>query len=227
MSTNTAAERIHHRACNLCEAICGLEIRVAGDEILSIRPDDADPLSHGHICPKAVALKDLYEDADRLRKPIRRTTDGWVEMEWEAAFDWVASKLCEVVERHGGDAVANYLGNPTVCVPTPPNLQPATFVVSEDAAQGFVIGKHLGLQCHVEMTAELADGWLPISARSSIADRLARLDEAMLDKLEKNERRYPAARFKQDAAGKWRVNLKPHPAIAKATTLTSMRRPKP
>ncbi len=114
MTDSHAAERIHHRACNLCEAICGLEIRVAGNEILSIRPDDADPLSHGHICPKAVALKDLYEDGDRLRKPIRRTSDGWVEMEWDAAFDLVASKLCEVVEQHGGDAVANYLGNPTV-----------------------------------------------------------------------------------------------------------------
>ena len=105
--------RVHHRACNLCEAICGLEIRVAGGEILSIRPDDADPLSLGHICPKAVALKDLYEDGDRLRKPIRRTAEGWQEMEWEAAFDLVADRLCGIVETHGGDAVASYLGNPT------------------------------------------------------------------------------------------------------------------
>lgn len=110
----TADVRVHHRACNLCEAICGLEIRVAGDEILSIRADDADPLSLGHICPKAVALKDLHEDPDRLRRPIRRTVEGWVEMGWDEAFDLVAGKLCEVVEQHGGDAVANYLGNPTV-----------------------------------------------------------------------------------------------------------------
>ncbi len=106
--------RVHHRACNLCEAICGLEIRVAGGEILSIRPDDADPLSLGHICPKAVALKDLYEDGDRLRKPLRRTESGWQEMAWDDAFDLVADRLCSIVEQHGGDAVANYLGNPTV-----------------------------------------------------------------------------------------------------------------
>ena len=107
-------ERIHHRACNLCEAICGLEIRVRGEEILSIRADDADPLSQGHICPKAVALKDLYEDPDRLRKPIRRTESGWQEIDWDEAFDLVADRLVAIQAAHGPDAIANYLGNPTV-----------------------------------------------------------------------------------------------------------------
>jgi len=44
----------HYRACNLCEAICGLAIEVCGDEIRSIRGDRDDPFSRGHICPKAV-----------------------------------------------------------------------------------------------------------------------------------------------------------------------------
>ncbi len=115
MPADAASEvRVHRRACNLCEAICGLEIRVAGDQILSIRADDADPLSLGHICPKAVALKDLHEDPDRLRRPIRRSETGWQEIGWDEAFDLVAERLCGIVERHGGDAVANYLGNPTV-----------------------------------------------------------------------------------------------------------------
>lgn len=114
MTEHRDHDRIHRRACNLCEAICGLEIRVAGDEILSIRADDADPLSQGHICPKAVALQDIHADPDRLKRPLRRTADGWVEMEWDAAFDLVADRLCAIVEQHGHDAVANYLGNPTV-----------------------------------------------------------------------------------------------------------------
>ena len=32
----------------------------------------ADPFSQGHICPKAVALQDIYHDPDRLRRPVRR-----------------------------------------------------------------------------------------------------------------------------------------------------------
>ncbi|TXI83215.1 MAG: molybdopterin oxidoreductase family protein, partial [Cupriavidus sp.] len=107
-------ERTHYGACNLCEAICGLEFRVDGREILSIRGDDADPLSHGHICPKAVALKDIYEDPDRLRRPMRRVGDRWEEMSWEAAFDLVAGKLVEIHKTHGANSIAAYLGNPSV-----------------------------------------------------------------------------------------------------------------
>ncbi len=58
---------IHYRACNLCEAICGIEIEHENGEILSIKGDKNDPFSRGHICPKALALKDIYEDANRLK----------------------------------------------------------------------------------------------------------------------------------------------------------------
>ena len=55
-----------HGVCNLCEAICGLSFQVQGTgsqaRIISVRGNEADPLSRGHICPKAVALKDLHED---------------------------------------------------------------------------------------------------------------------------------------------------------------------
>ncbi len=53
---DTNAERTSYRACNLYEAICGVEIKTRGEQIISIRGDDADPFSRGHICPKAVAL---------------------------------------------------------------------------------------------------------------------------------------------------------------------------
>lgn len=107
------AERVHYGACNLCEAICGLEFRVSGNEILSIRGDGADPFSRGHICPKAVALKDIYEDPDRLRQPIRRVGSEWQEISWDEAFDLVAEKLAQAHQRDP-NSVAAYLGNPSV-----------------------------------------------------------------------------------------------------------------
>ena len=33
------------------------------------------------------------------------------------------------------------------------------------ANQGFVLGKHLGLQCHVEMTPEMIESWIGSGAR--------------------------------------------------------------
>jgi len=113
MSEN-AAERIHYRTCHLCEAMCGVEIRVRGEEILSIRGDREDPFSRGHICPKAVALKDVHEDPDRLRHPLRRTADGWERISWNEAFDDVARRIVDIQAAHGRDAVATYFGNPMV-----------------------------------------------------------------------------------------------------------------
>jgi anaerobic selenocysteine-containing dehydrogenase len=107
-------DNLHYRACNLCEAICGLVITVQDGEVLSVKGDPDDPLSKGHICPKAVALKDVYADPDRLRTPVRRTANGWEAISWEEAFEAVATGLQRVQETHGKDAVGVYLGNPTV-----------------------------------------------------------------------------------------------------------------
>ena len=91
----------HFRSCNLCEAICGIEITVddtvhsssrtigsppsdrnkplpanAHKPLLTIRGDADDPFSRGYICPKAVALQDFHFDPDRLRYPVRQRGKG-------------------------------------------------------------------------------------------------------------------------------------------------------
>ncbi|MCJ7557944.1 MAG: molybdopterin oxidoreductase family protein [Gammaproteobacteria bacterium] len=104
----------HYRACHLCEALCGVEILIENDRVVTVRGDRHDPFSHGHICPKAVALKDLHEDPDRLRRPMRKVDGQWQECEWQEAYQVVATKLAQIATKHGHDAVAVYLGNPNV-----------------------------------------------------------------------------------------------------------------
>ncbi|MFN3586252.1 MAG: molybdopterin oxidoreductase family protein [Moraxellaceae bacterium] len=104
---------LHYRTCHLCEAMCGIEIQHHEGEIRAIRGDKADPFSGGHVCPKAVALKDLQEDPDRLRRPVKRVGDDWVEISWDEAFALVETNLRRVQRDHGRDAVALYVGNPT------------------------------------------------------------------------------------------------------------------
>jgi anaerobic selenocysteine-containing dehydrogenase len=105
---------LHYRACNLCEAICGIEISVDSHEHLTIRGDKDDPFSRGYICPKAVALQDIHFDKDRLRHPVRRTFTGWKRIGWDEAFDEVAQNLKRINATHGKGSIATYLGNPTV-----------------------------------------------------------------------------------------------------------------
>lgn len=102
------------RICPLCEATCGLEFEVEGREVLSIRGDAEDAFSEGYICPKGVALQDLDADPDRLRTPMMREGDTWREATWDEAFEDIARNLLPLIESHGKDALAVYLGNPSV-----------------------------------------------------------------------------------------------------------------
>ncbi len=104
----------HYRTCNLCEAMCGLKIEFSGNEIHSIKGNKQDPFSQGHICPKAVALQDLYTDKDRLRKPVKRTAEGWQEISWKQAFDEIEQNTRSIQKKYGYDAVGLYIGNPMV-----------------------------------------------------------------------------------------------------------------
>jgi anaerobic selenocysteine-containing dehydrogenase len=105
---------VRRTSCNLCEAICGVLVTVEDGRVTDIRGDESDPLSRGHICPKAVALRDLQEDPDRLTRPVRRTPDGWQEIGWDAAYKLVVDKLTGIQKEHGRNSVGVYLGNPNV-----------------------------------------------------------------------------------------------------------------
>ena len=104
----------HYRSCNLCEAICGIEISVEAERKLIIRGDKEDPFSRGYICPKAVALQDFHFDADRLRQPVRRTASGWQRISWDEALDEVGKNLKRIYATYGRNSTATYLGNPNV-----------------------------------------------------------------------------------------------------------------
>ncbi|MCU0467899.1 MAG: molybdopterin oxidoreductase family protein [Arcicella sp.] len=113
--TSSTNIHTHYRACNLCEAICGLEITLnANQEILSIKGDEKDPFSRGHICPKAVGLKDIYLDKNRLKQPVRKTHNGWETISWEEAFTEVSSKIKDFQKQYGKDVIGVYQGNPSV-----------------------------------------------------------------------------------------------------------------
>ena len=110
-----AGTTTRHITCVLCEASCGLQVTLGPDrEIKDLRGHAHDPLSRGHICPKAFALQDIHDDPDRLQRPLRKIDGEWVQVSWHEAIEHVARRLHEVQSEHGRDAVGVYLGNPNV-----------------------------------------------------------------------------------------------------------------
>lgn len=102
------------RTCPFCEATCGLDVTLDGEEVVQVRGDAEDVFSRGYLCPKGVGLKALHDDPDRLRTPLIRGADGvHREATWEEAFALIDARLPAILEEHGRDAVGMYVGNPS------------------------------------------------------------------------------------------------------------------
>lgn len=108
-----ATETIY-RSCPTCEASCGLAIEVDRNQqqITSIHGDKHDTRSGGYVCAKSQAFAHIHNDPERLRRPVKRVGDEWVEVSWEDALDDIAQRLASVRDTHGKDAIAMYYGNP-------------------------------------------------------------------------------------------------------------------
>ena len=98
--------------CNLCEAICGLELTIEDRPGPRSPPSAAtthDPLSRGYICPKGVALADVHDDPDRLRR--RRSATGRRRRGRRSAgtrrSTWSPTGSPRAVNEHGRDAVGD------------------------------------------------------------------------------------------------------------------------
>ena len=107
-----AGERTAHRICPLCEACCGLTLTLAEERVLAVRGYAADVFSHGYVCPKGVALKDLHHDPDRLRTPLVKRNGRFEPATWPEALAEVERRLAPLIARHGRTALGVYLGNP-------------------------------------------------------------------------------------------------------------------
>jgi anaerobic selenocysteine-containing dehydrogenase len=104
-----------YATCPLCEATCGLELRIAADDtLLRVQGDREDVFSRGFICPKGGSLKALSEDPDRLHTPLIRRDGELVAATWDEAFAEIDRRLPAIIDAHGANAVGVYLGNPNV-----------------------------------------------------------------------------------------------------------------
>ncbi len=103
-----------HRSCPTCEASCGLVMEVdrANRDVISVKGDEQDVRSRGYVCAKSQAFAHIHADPERLRRPVKRVGDDWVEIDWDEALSEVAARLVRVRDDHGKDAIAMYYGNP-------------------------------------------------------------------------------------------------------------------
>jgi anaerobic selenocysteine-containing dehydrogenase len=97
--------------CRTCEATCGLEVDVADDRVLAIRPDKAHVVSHGYACVKGIHFDKVQHSPDRITTPQKRVGDRWQSVSWEQAIGEIGARLREIRVRHGADSIAHLVGS--------------------------------------------------------------------------------------------------------------------
>ena len=67
----------HHTFCRICEALCGLTVKVENDQVVKVAPDDAHVATRGFSCPKGLKQAKLFSSPDRLKYPEKRVGQRW------------------------------------------------------------------------------------------------------------------------------------------------------
>jgi anaerobic selenocysteine-containing dehydrogenase len=96
--------------CRICEALCGLEVTVEGDEVVDIRPDNDHVATRGYGCLKGLKQHKMYDTPDRLLYPMQRIDGALKRVSWDDALSSIGSKVRELIDNDGPDSIAMYVG---------------------------------------------------------------------------------------------------------------------
>lgn len=102
--------RKEYSFCRICESLCGLEITLKGDEVVSILPDKEHVATRGFACPKGLKQHKMYDSPDRLLYPMKRDGKDWGRVSWDQAYKEIGEKVAQLRKEHGPDSIAMYVG---------------------------------------------------------------------------------------------------------------------
>lgn len=108
--------------CRICTAYCPVNVTVEDNRVVKVEGNRDAPLYEGYICPKGVGLTAAHNIPNRLKHHLKRLPDGsYQEISSEQLVEEVSKKMAQIIDQHGADAIAAFLGGPTTeqpaCVP--------------------------------------------------------------------------------------------------------------
>jgi anaerobic selenocysteine-containing dehydrogenase len=96
--------------CRFCHVFCGLEVDVADNRVVAVRGDHDNPVSEGYTCPKGRAEAERINHPDRLRSSRKKVDGEFADIDSQQAIDEIGAKLKAIIEEHGPESVAVYVG---------------------------------------------------------------------------------------------------------------------
>src|SRR3990172_8938556 len=99
--------------CRFCHVFCGIEVDVdkSKNRVVAIRPDSDNLVSGGYTCRKGRAEMERIYHPERLKSSKKRVGDAFVDIDGQQALNEISDKLRGIIDRHGPDSVAVYMGD--------------------------------------------------------------------------------------------------------------------
>ncbi|WP_144392189.1 formate dehydrogenase subunit alpha [Pleionea sediminis] len=105
-SKSQAADKKTRTICSYCGVGCNLEVATLGDKILSISAAKDAEVNQGHTCLKGRYAWRFYNHPDRLKQPLIKKNNVFIEASWEEAYTLIANKVGAIKSQFGPDAIA-------------------------------------------------------------------------------------------------------------------------
>jgi len=96
--------------CRFCHVFCGLEVDVEDNRVIAVRGDHDNPVSEGYTCPKGRAEVERINHPDRLRRSQKSVDGVFRDIDTAQAIDEIGARLRKIIDEHGPEAVAVYVG---------------------------------------------------------------------------------------------------------------------
>ena len=102
-------ERDVYSLCFMCSVRCPIKILVKDGQVKWIEGNPHVAGMEGSLCPRGAAGINMLYDHERLQSPMiregERGAGKWRKASWDEALDYVAEKLKDIIDTHGGHSV--------------------------------------------------------------------------------------------------------------------------
>jgi anaerobic dimethyl sulfoxide reductase subunit A len=165
-----------------CGSRCPLQLKVVDGTIVRVKNDDTGDDTIGmhqvRSCVRGHSVRQRVYNPDRLKYPMKRTGkrgDGEFEkITWEEAFDTIANKIKEVVQKYGNEAIYLNYGTGTlgavVAKSWPPSATPIARLMNTYGGYLNHYGDYSAAQLESSFPYTFGGGWVTNNSIEDVAN---------------------------------------------------------
>ncbi len=89
--------------CNLNSTGCRINVKVENGRLIGVEANPEDVAAD--MCTRTEGLIEWQYHPERLKHPLKREANGWKQITWDEALDFIANKLTDIRAKYGARAV--------------------------------------------------------------------------------------------------------------------------